>query len=76
MLLIPTFDLDATNFAYNVTLLILHGIGKTRLGFKAIFFEPNERSKLAEPTDEMAIRGVSVVTEAIAIAFKSLLGEQ
>ena len=42
MLLIPTLDLDATNIARDVAFLILHGIGKGRLGFKAIFFEPNE----------------------------------
>ena len=74
--LIPCLDLNSPDIGHNVAISVFARIREGCLWLESVIPKPNESSKLAEMTDEMAIRCVPVMTRGIAIALESFLGEK
>ena len=72
----PSLDFDAPDIGCDVSFFVLARIRESCLWLKAVVSKPNECSKFAEMTNEVAVRCVPVMSRIVAIALEGLLGEK
>jgi hypothetical protein len=75
MMLAPGFDFNAPNICGDVAFSISCWITEIGFRFKTIVAKPNESGKLAEMTNKMIARSVSVMPRNVAVSLESFLGE-
>ena len=72
----PCLDLDAPDIGVDVSFFVLARIREGCLWLESVISKPDESSKFAEMTNEVAVRCVPVMSRIVAIALEGLLGEK